>query len=184
MTSNLGAADNERNTIGFDDLERDGEDDKAIKSFFAPEFRNRLDATIKFNKLSKDVVHNVVTKFINELNLQLKDKNILIEINSEAVKWLADKGYSKKMGARPLGRVIDSEIKSPLSKRVLFGDLIDGGKINISLNDNKLDFVVTPLPKPLTKAQRKALKAENRRKGQEVTTDEITNSQENQKEVL
>jgi len=184
MTSNLGAADNERNTIGFDDLERDGEDDKAIKSFFAPEFRNRLDATIKFNKLSKDVVHNVVTKFINELNLQLKDKNILIEINGEAVKWLADKGYSKKMGARPLGRVIDSEIKSPLSKRVLFGDLIDGGKINISLNDNKLDFVVTPLPKPLTKAQRKALKEENRKKGQEVTADEITNSQENQKEVL
>ena len=182
MTSNLGAADNENNTIGFGDLEKEGEDDKAIKRFFAPEFRNRLDATIKFNKLSKDVVSNVVTKFINELNEQLKDKNILITINSEAVSWLADKGYSKKMGARPLGRVIDNKIKSPLSKRVLFGDLIEGGKINIILKDNELDFVVTPMPKPLTKAERKALKAQSREA--EESNDKVTDGQEDQKEVL
>src|SRR6056300_796799 len=159
MTSNLGAADNEANTIGFDDLEKFDEDDKAVKRFFAPEFRNRLDATVKFGNLSVPVVETIVKKFMAELNLQLKDKNILIEINGEAVKWLADKGYSKKMGARPLGRVIDSEIKSPLSKRVLFGDLIDGGKINISLSDNEPVFDIQEMPKPLTKAEKKALKA-------------------------
>ena len=184
MTSNLGAADNERNSIGFDDLEKDGEDDKAIKSFFAPEFRNRLDATIKFNKLSKEVVHSVVIKFIDELNDQLKDKNIIIEAGAEAVAWLADKGYSKKMGARPLGRVIDTKIKSPLSKRVLFGDLVDGGKININLKDDDLDFVVTPLPKPLTKAERKALKAKARSQAAEELNDQVTDSQEDKKEVL
>ena len=158
MTSNLGAADNERNTIGFGDMAKDGEDDKAMKSFFAPEFRNRLDAIIKFSKLSPEVVAQIVKKFIKELNTQLKDKNIEIVANTDAVKWLSDRGYDSKMGARPLARIIDNKIKSPLSRRVLFGDLVDGGRVNVSVKDDELQFeVVTgiPLPKEAKKPRAK-----------------------------
>jgi ATP-dependent Clp protease ATP-binding subunit ClpA len=160
MTSNLGAADNERNSIGFGTLERDDEDDKAVKKFFSPEFRNRLDAVIKFSSLKGDTVTQIVKKFISDLNSQLKDKGIEIVLNAKSTGWLADKGYDKKMGARPLARIIDNEIKSPLSRRVLFGDLVDGGRVTVDIVDDKLDFVVTPIPKPLTKAERKILKAQ------------------------
>ena len=159
MTSNLGAADNELNTIGFGELERDGEDDKAIKKHFSPEFRNRLDAVIKFSKLSGDTVIQIVKKFVADLNSQLKDKGIEIVVNAKATRWLADRGYDKKMGARPLARIIDNEIKSPLSRRVLFGDLVDGGRVTVDIVDDKLNFTVTELPKPMTKEQRKAAKA-------------------------
>jgi ATP-dependent Clp protease ATP-binding subunit ClpA len=155
MTSNLGARDNENNTIGFGDLAKDGEDDKAIKKFFAPEFRNRLDAVIKFTGLSIAVVSQIVKKFVSELNSQLKDKNIEIVLNNESVKWLADKGYDKKMGARPLARVIDNKIKSPLSRKVLFGELKDGGLIEVTVVDDDLQFEISPL---MTKQQKKALK--------------------------
>lgn len=159
MTSNLGAADNERNTIGFGDLARDGEDDKAIKKFFAPEFRNRLDAVVKFSSLTPEVVCEIVKKFISELNDQLKDKNIVINTDAKATKWLAEHGYDRKMGARPLARLIDTKIKSPLSRRVLFGDLVNGGKVTVSVANNELTFTVAELPKPLSKEERKALKA-------------------------
>jgi len=159
MTSNLGAADNEKNSIGFGDLETTGEEDKAIKKFFAPEFRNRLDAVIKFRSLSHDTVKQIVKKFIEELNTQLKDKNILITLDAKSVEWLAHKGYDKKMGARPLARLIDTKIKSPLSRRVLFGDLSNGGRVTVTVIDNDLDFTVTELPKPMTKTERKAMKA-------------------------
>jgi ATP-dependent Clp protease ATP-binding subunit ClpA len=159
MTSNLGARDNENNTIGFGDLEKEGEDDKAIKKYFSPEFRNRLDAVIKFNKLNFETVSQIVKKFIGDLNSQLKDKGIEIVLNSKATKWLAERGYDKKMGARPLARLIDTEIKSPLSRRVLFGDLVNGGRVSIDIVDDKLEFSVSEMPKPLTKEERKALKA-------------------------
>jgi ATP-dependent Clp protease ATP-binding subunit ClpA len=158
MTSNLGARDSENNTIGFGDLDKEGEDDKAVKKFFAPEFRNRLDAVIKFGKLSPEVVIQIVKKFIEELNSQLKDKGIEIVAGANAVKWLAEKGYDKKMGARPLARLIDNKIKSPLSRRVLFGDLVDGGRVTVTIDNDDLAFEVTELPKPLTKAERKAIK--------------------------
>jgi hypothetical protein len=93
MTSNLGASDNERNTIGFNDLARDSEDDKAIKKFFAPEFRNRLDAIIKFSKLGEKVVEQIVKKFVGDLNSQLKDKGIEIVVTAKATKWLATRGH-------------------------------------------------------------------------------------------
>jgi ATP-dependent Clp protease ATP-binding subunit ClpA len=159
MTSNLGARDNESNTIGFGDLGKDGEDDKAVKKFFAPEFRNRLDAIVKFTSLSHTTVCQIVEKFISELNAQVKEKSIEIVATTEAVDWMATKGYDKKMGARPLARLIDNKIKSPLSRRILFGDLKDGGVITISIVDNDLDFAVGKFFKPLTKAERKALKA-------------------------
>ena len=155
MTSNLGAADNEKNTIGFGELERDGEDDKAVKKFFAPEFRNRLDAIIKFKKLSTEVVMQVVKKFVSELNEQLKDKGIEISANAEAIKWLANKGYDSKMGARPLARLLDNKLKSPLSRRVLFGDLVNGGKVNVTIENDDIAFTVTEL---LSKEEKRALK--------------------------
>jgi ATP-dependent Clp protease ATP-binding subunit ClpA len=158
MTSNLGASDNEKNTIGFGDLERDGEDDKAIKRFFAPEFRNRLDAIVKFNKLSEEVVHQVVEKFITELSDQIKEKNIQIVADNNAVKWLAHKGYDSKMGARPLARIIDNKIKSPLSRKVLFGELKDGGTVLLSVENDEIVFNIGPAQKQLTKAERKAMK--------------------------
>ena len=158
MTSNLGARDNENNTIGFGELEKDGEDDKAVKKFFAPEFRNRLDAVIKFSKLSQTVVIQIVKKFVSELNDQLKDKNIEIVLNNESVKWLADQGFDSKMGARPLARLIDNKLKSPLSRKVLFGDLQNGGRVNVQLQDSDLVFEITELPRPLSKEEKKALK--------------------------
>ncbi len=159
MTSNLGARDNENNTIGFGELSKDGEDDKAIKKYFSPEFRNRLDAVIKFHKLGKDVVGQIVKKFVGELNSQLKDKGIEIVLSAKATDWLAEHGYDSKMGARPLSRLIDNKIKSPLSRRVLFGDLVDGGRVTVNVEDNDLTFDVKEMPKPLTKEERKARKA-------------------------
>jgi ATP-dependent Clp protease ATP-binding subunit ClpA len=158
MTSNLGARDNESNTIGFGDLAKDGEDDKAVKKFFAPEFRNRLDAVIKFTKLSNEVVIQIVKKYVAELNQQLKDKNIEIVVNAESCRWLAKQGYDSKMGARPLARLIDNKIKSPLSRRMLFGDLKDGGIVKVEIFNNDIAFTVEDLPKVLSKAERKALK--------------------------
>jgi ATP-dependent Clp protease ATP-binding subunit ClpA len=141
MTSNLGAADNERNTIGFGDLAKDGEDDKAVKKFFAPEFRNRLDAIVKFGGLSIDTVKVIVDKFMRDLNTQIKDKGVEIILTDDSRDWLAKNGYNSKMGARPLNRLIDNEIKSPVSRKILFGDLKNGGKVFVNVVDEKLDFV-------------------------------------------
>jgi ATP-dependent Clp protease ATP-binding subunit ClpA len=174
MTSNLGAADSEKNTIGFGALGKEGEDDKAIKKFFAPEFRNRLDSVVKFAKLSKDTVKQIVGKFVGELNSQLKNKNIEIVLSKPVVGWLVDNGYDSKMGARPLARLIDNKIKSPLSRRVLFGDLRDGGKVNVELKDEDLDFVISEMPKPETKEERKARKAAAR------TVDDVVETQDQQ----
>ena len=151
MTSNLGAADSEKSVIGFGSAERTGEDDKAVKKFFKPEFRNRLDATIKFNKLGQDIVYSIVEKFVSELSGLLKDKNIIINANKDAIRYLAEKGFDSKMGARPLQRVIDTEIKSPLSRKILFGELQGGGKITITVVDGKLDFDIADNKKKLVK---------------------------------
>ena len=159
MTSNLGARDNESNSIGFGDITKTDEDDKAVKRFFPPEFRNRLDAIVKFAGLSPETVHEIVKKFIKELNDQLKDKNIEIVADKDAVKWLAERGYDKKMGARPLGRLIDNNVKSPLSRRVLFGDLVNGGKVTVGVTDGELSFTVTEMTKTASKGEKKSLKA-------------------------
>jgi ATP-dependent Clp protease ATP-binding subunit ClpA len=184
LTSNLGARDNENNTIGFGGLDREGEDDKAVKKFFAPEFRNRLDAVIKFSKLSQEVVVQIVSKFIGELNSQLKDKGIEIVADKTATKWLAVKGYDSKMGARPLARLIDEKIKSPLSRRVLFGDLVDGGRVAVGIDNDELTFTVTPIPKPETKEERKARKAAAAAQKESELNANTTESQDNSSEVL
>jgi len=140
MTSNLGAADAERNSVGFGSLERDGDPKDAVNKFFAPEFRNRLDGIIKFGKLDRITCAKVVKKFIDELNALLKDKNIYVKPNVEAVEFLIDRGFDSKMGARPLQRTIDEFIKKPLSKEILFGKLVSGGIVEIKVLDNKLNL--------------------------------------------
>jgi ATP-dependent Clp protease ATP-binding subunit ClpA len=138
MTSNLGAEDNERNNIGFGPSERTGEDDKALKKFFPPEFRNRLDAVIKFDKLNKETMKSVVKKFLLELNTMTMEKDVEVNATEDAIEFLMTKGFDAKLGARPLQRVIDDEIKKPLSKMMLFGDLTEGGMVEVGLSDGKL----------------------------------------------
>jgi ATP-dependent Clp protease ATP-binding subunit ClpA len=144
LTTNLGSVEAEKNNIGFgNQLERVYED-VDLKKFFPPEFRNRLDATITFSKLTKEIMMKIVGKFLVELKGMVKNKNIKITISDEALDYLVDKGFNSKMGARPLQRVIDSDIKRPLSKELLFGDLKNGGKIHIITKDKKLIFESTP----------------------------------------
>jgi ATP-dependent Clp protease ATP-binding subunit ClpA len=139
LTSNLGSADNERNSIGFGrSLERSGEDDKAVKDFFKPEFRNRLDAVIKFNKLDQISIRKIVEKFVVEMNDLLSDKQIKILLSPSATDYIISQGYDNKMGARPLARKINELIKVPLSKRILFEN-IKACTIKVDYTD-KIEF--------------------------------------------
>ena len=140
LTTNAGAHDAEKNVIGFSTQEKDYSD-KDLKKFFTPEFRNRLDAVITFNKLNKETMVKVVTKFIDELRDQVKEKGIRIKINNEATNWLIAKGFDSKMGARPLQRVIDKEIKRDLARMMLFGDLKNGGWLTITIDNDKISLV-------------------------------------------
>jgi ATP-dependent Clp protease ATP-binding subunit ClpA len=141
MTTNLGAADADRNVIGFGSQDSSYQD-KELKKFFAPEFRNRLDGIVTFNKLSKETMIKVVGKFLVELKTQIKDKNIAVTISDEAIDYLVDKGFDPKMGARPLQRVIDKDIKRPLSREMLFGSLKDGGTVRIDVENDAIKLIV------------------------------------------
>ncbi|MDE2384234.1 MAG: ATP-dependent Clp protease ATP-binding subunit ClpA [Alphaproteobacteria bacterium] len=161
MTTNAGAADMARTAIGFGSSVRTGDDQEAINRLFTPEFRNRLDAVVSFGHLPKEVVRKVVEKFILQLEAQLAERQVNIELSAEAADWLADKGYDQQMGARPLARVIQEEVKKPLAEELLFGKLAGGGTVRILLADGKLAFSYLSreeekkvLPKP---AERKAL---------------------------
>ena len=136
MTSNLGAEEMERNNIGFGKSERQGEDDKALKKFFPPEFRNRLDAVIKFNKLGEKTMKSIVKKFLQELNTMTMEKDVEVNATDPALDYLVKKGFDAKLGARPLQRIIDEEIKNPLSKMILFGDLNEGGMVEVTLSED------------------------------------------------
>jgi len=137
LTTNAGAQNAEKNQIGFGKQEKDY-DDKDLKKFFAPEFRNRLDAIITFGKLTKETMYKIVIKFIDELKQQVSEKGIRIKINDAAINHLIEKGFDSKMGARPLQRVIDKEIKRPLSRMMLFGELKDGGSLVIGLDGSQI----------------------------------------------
>jgi ATP-dependent Clp protease ATP-binding subunit ClpA len=143
LTTNAGAQDAEKNTIGFGNQDREYSD-KDLKKFFTPEFRNRLDGIMTFNRLGKESMVKVVNKFIDELKAQVKDKGVKIKLNKEATEWLIVKGFDPKMGARPLQRVIDKEIKRDLAKLMLFGDLKNGGSVAITVADDKLVLLATP----------------------------------------
>ncbi len=140
MTTNAGAMDLAKPAIGFGREAREGDDEEAINRMFSPEFRNRLDAVISFANLSPEVVHRVVDKFIVQLEGQLADRNVTIELFDEARDWLAKKGYDRLYGARPLARVIQEYVKKPLADKLLFGELIDGGHVKVTVHDGNLAF--------------------------------------------
>jgi ATP-dependent Clp protease ATP-binding subunit ClpA len=143
MTSNLGSADSERNNIGFGSQDKQGEDDKALKEFFKPEFRNRVDLICKFNKLDPLAIKKIVIKFTEDLKKSLTEKhNINLLLTEPVVEYLAEQGYDKKMGARPLARKIDELIRVPLSKKVLF-ERIKNATITANMNGDSIDFAVT-----------------------------------------
>jgi ATP-dependent Clp protease ATP-binding subunit ClpA len=148
MTTNAGASDMAREAVGFGSTVRSGDDDEAIKRMFAPEFRNRLDATITFAHLPSEVVARVVEKFILQLEVQLADRGVHIMLTDEAKAWLTTKGYDRQMGARPMARLIQEEIKKPLADELLFGKLVKGGEIRVFLKDDKLGFEIIPTSAP------------------------------------
>ena len=171
MTTNAGAADMARSAFGFTQNKRVGEDAEAIKKLFTPEFRNRLDAIVAFGHLPPEVIVKVVDKFIMQLEAQLADRNVTIELTDEARKWLVENGYDEQMGARPMSRVIQSAIKTPLADEVLFGRLKNGGTVRVMVTtsedgEKKLGFVFPEgpvLPRPerdIVEAGKKRVRAE------------------------
>jgi ATP-dependent Clp protease ATP-binding subunit ClpA len=142
MTSNVGAREREQRSIGFVEESALHQDDKAVKRLFSPEFRNRLDAKVSFNKLSPEIVVKVVEKFIDELRLQLLEKNVAITISSDAALLLAKLGYDATMGARPLSRIIQEKIKKPLAQELLFGALVNGGSVEIQVVDGQIKTLI------------------------------------------
>ncbi|HBQ36768.1 MAG TPA: ATP-dependent Clp protease ATP-binding subunit ClpA [Rhodobacteraceae bacterium] len=147
MTSNAGAAEMAKEAIGFGRERRTGEDTAAIERLFTPEFRNRLDAVISFAPLGKDVIAQVVEKFVLQLEAQLMDRNVSVEITKAAADWLGKKGYDDKMGARPLARVIQEHIKKPLAEELLFGKLVKGGLVKVGIKNGELDIEILPTAK-------------------------------------
>ena len=171
MTTNAGAADMARASFGFTQSKRVGEDTEAIKKLFTPEFRNRLDAIVSFGHLPPEVIVKVVDKFIMQLEAQLADRNVSIELTDEARRWLVENGYDEAMGARPMARVIQTHIKTPLADEVLFGRLKNGGTVRVMVTTDedgvkKLGFVYPEgpvLPRPerdIVEAGKKRVRSE------------------------
>lgn len=164
MTTNAGASDLAKSAIGFGKVEREGDDIEAIKRLFSPEFRNRLDAIIPFAPLPEGVIHQVVQKFVLQLEAQLADRGVMFELRAPAIKWLSDKGYDRLMGARPMARIIQEHIKKPLAEEILFGKLKNGGTVVVDVTKDgqglSLDIVpdqpVKPAPKKPLKKIREA----------------------------
>jgi len=146
MTTNAGASDMARETVGFGNLTREGEDGEAVKKMFTPEFRNRLDAIVPFGYLPPEVVARVVEKFILELELQLADRDVHIKLDDAAKAWLTERGYDKLYGARPMSRLIQEKVKQPLAEELLFGKLVHGGEVAVHLKDGAMTFEITPAP--------------------------------------
>jgi len=150
MTTNAGASDAQRQTIGFGRGRAEGESDEAIKRLFTPEFRNRLDAVVAFKPLTPEIIRLVVQKFVMQLEAQLADRNVTIETSDEAADWLAKNGFDELYGARPLARVIQEHIKKPLADDILFGKLAKGGHVRVVLRDGKIAFEFEVDDKPRT----------------------------------
>ena len=151
--------------IGFGDITREGEDEEAIKRMFTPEFRNRLDAIVPFGYLPTEVVARVVDKFILQLELQLADRNVHIELDDEARAWLTARGYDKLYGARPMGRLIQEKIKQPLAEELLFGKLVHGGEVKVTIKDNAPSFEIVPAPPKAPRKKAKKARRARRREG-------------------
>jgi len=155
MTTNAGAAEMSKQSIGFGRGNKIDADSEAIEKAFTPEFRNRLDAVIPFATLPPEVVRMVVDKFIMQLEAQLSSRNVEIDLDMAARDWLAKKGYHETFGARPLSRVVQEEIKKPLADHLLFGGLTSGGLVKVTVSDNKIVLDVIPsAPRGGQKARR------------------------------
>ncbi|MBC7477355.1 MAG: ATP-dependent Clp protease ATP-binding subunit ClpA [Pseudorhodobacter sp.] len=157
MTTNAGASDAAKESIGFGRAKRTGEDTAAIERTFTPEFRNRLDAVIPFASLGREIILQVVEKFVMQLEAQLMDRGVHIELSPEAALWLGDKGYDDKMGARPLGRVIQEYIKKPLAEELLFGKLTKGGLVRVGVKDDAIVLTFEEPQKPRLTGQKPPL---------------------------
>ncbi len=140
MTTNAGAVDVARNSMGFTKQDHTSDDTKAIERLFTPEFRNRLDSIVRFKPLGKDIIGKIVDKELLQVERQLLDKNVQLTVNEEAKQWIAENGYDEQMGARPLARLIQDEIKRGLADELLFGKLQAGGLVEIGVKDNELNF--------------------------------------------
>ncbi|MFT6221954.1 MAG: ATP-dependent Clp protease ATP-binding subunit ClpA [Candidatus Endobugula sp.] len=138
MTTNAGAEEMSRASIGFSHQDHSSDGKEALKKVFTPEFRNRLDSIIQFSALSKDVIKTVVDKFLVQLQTQLDEKRVHLNVTDEARDWLADNGYDEKMGARPMARLIQEKLKKPLAELVLFGELSNGGDVTITVEDDDI----------------------------------------------
>lgn len=142
MTSNVGATQSDRSSMGFVAQDHTLDVGGELKKVFTPEFRNRLDAVVQFGRLNKDIMHSVVNKFIFALEANLTEKKVSLKLTKSALDWLAEKGYDPQMGARPMGRLIQNEIKKPLADKLLFGDLESGGQVTIDLVDGKIKLLI------------------------------------------
>jgi ATP-dependent Clp protease ATP-binding subunit ClpA len=148
MTSNLGASDSERSNIGFGDQQRTGEDDRAMREFFKPEFRNRIDAICKFDKLDMMSIKKIVAKFLDQLKTAMNEKhNIILNFSEDVIEKLASEGYDSKMGARPISRKIDELIRVPLSKKILF-ERLKNTTINVEVNGSEIIYTTPTLSLP------------------------------------
>jgi ATP-dependent Clp protease ATP-binding subunit ClpA len=148
MTSNVGAADLARIKVGFSQKSDRGDDEVAFKNTFSPEFRNRLDARIRFDALTPEVMHHIVDKAMRELESQLSERNVAISLTDAARDYFAKKGYDVDNGARPLARLVQDEIKRPLADEILFGKLDKGGSVTVDVVDGRVEFEIEPPEDP------------------------------------
>ncbi|HKY92097.1 MAG TPA: AAA family ATPase, partial [Nevskiaceae bacterium] len=149
MTTNAGAEESSRRSMGFAEQSHVSDQLEVIRRMFTPEFRNRLDAVIAFAPLGKNEIARVVDKFILQLEEQLAAKGVVLEVDDDAREWIGTKGYDIKMGARPMARVIQENLKRPLAEELLFGKLAHGGRVHVALKDDKLDFELEARERPV-----------------------------------